>query len=146
MPTLTNQISALGPLIDVEVGVSTPRRDALQKAGLPIPSNVSIRALIDTGASCTGIDKAVIASLQLVSKGPIPVHTPTSGQAPKTCEQYDIHLRLIHPKLSFNFSALPVIETDDLSAQGIQGLIGRDVLGNCIFVYNGENGTYSLGF
>ena len=146
MPTLTYQISALGPLLDVEIGVSGPRRDALHKAGLAIPSNVAVRALIDTGASCTGIDKAIIAALQLVSKGPIPVHTPTTGQAPKSCEQYDIHLRLIHPKLSFTFAALPVIETDDLSVQGIQGLIGRDVLRSCIFIFNGENGTYSLAF
>ncbi|MCW5621004.1 MAG: hypothetical protein KIS79_07865 [Burkholderiales bacterium] len=42
------------------------------------------------------------------------------------------------------FEAIPVIESK-LSGQGaIQGLIGRDILRECNFTYNGEAGFYIL--
>ncbi len=40
---------------------------------------------------------------------------------------------------------MPVIESQ-LSMQGIQALIGRDVLRQCLFVYNGEEDQFMLAF
>ena len=59
--------------------------------------------------------------------------------------QYDVSLTLLHPKLSLNFGAVAVIGSQ-LSPQGIQALIGRDVLKNCLFVYDGQAGIFSLAF
>jgi hypothetical protein len=42
-------------------------------------------------------------------------------------------------------TAIPVIEAN-LSQQGIQALIGRDVLGNGVLWYNGHAGILSLAF
>jgi hypothetical protein len=34
----------------------------------------------------------------------------------------------------------------DLSVQGIDALIGRDVLRDCIFIYNGSVGLFTIAF
>jgi len=52
---------------------------------------------------------------------------------------------LIHPELAFSFNALPVIESE-LKHQGILALIGRDVLADCLFIYDGRHGIFSLAF
>lgn len=41
------------------------------------------------------------------------------------------------------FPALPVIASM-LAAQGIMGLLGRDVLKECLFVYNGPDNVFTL--
>ena len=53
MPHLSLPFSAGAPVIDLHVGVSGPRAEALRKAGLPIPPMMQLRALINAGASCT---------------------------------------------------------------------------------------------
>lgn len=65
MPHLALQVSAGGPLIDVVVAVSRARRVALEAAGQSVPNPVLIRALVDTGASCTNIDPVVFVQLGL---------------------------------------------------------------------------------
>lgn len=145
MPHLVQQTAAGGPLIDVLVGVSSFRKEALEKAGQPVPPSIPMRALIDTGASCTCVDPSIITSLGITPSGSMPIHTPSTSGAPKICNQYDIQLVLVHPKLTYTIQALPVIESD-LAAQGIQALLGRDVLGHCLFVYDGANGNYTLAF
>jgi hypothetical protein len=57
MPHINLQMSpGDGPLIDIFVGVSFPRRDALKAAGHVAPNPIRARALIDTGASCSCVD------------------------------------------------------------------------------------------
>lgn len=145
MPHLTQQFSISGPIIDVLVGVSHPKRDALLAAGFPVPSPVPMRTLIDTGASSTCVDPYIIQALSLTPSGSISIHTPSTNGAALNCNQYDISLVLIHPKLSFTFGALPVIESN-LISQGIQALLGRDVLKECLFIYDGASGLYTLTF
>ena len=58
---------------------------------------------------------------------------------------YDVSLMLLHPKLTLTLGNVPVGESQ-LSVQGIQALIGRDVLQNCLFVYDGQSGLFSLAF
>jgi hypothetical protein len=47
--------------------------------------------------------------------------------------------------LTFTVGALQVFESS-LNIQGIQALIGRDVLANCLFVYDGRSKIFSLAF
>lgn len=145
MPHLTLQISPGGPLIDLTVGVSVPRAQALRKSAQPIPSPVQLRGLIDTGASGTCIDAPALHGLGLAPTGQIPVHTPSTGTAAHVSDQYDVSLTLLHPRLNLHLGATPVIASH-LSAQGIQALIGRDVLSQCLFVYDGMAGIFSLAF
>jgi hypothetical protein len=146
MPHLTLQFGAAGPLLDVFITVSAPRQAALQQAGQPVPAPQIARALIDTGASITAVDPAITTALGLTPTGQTTIHTPsTAAEIPHTCNTYDIHLTLSHPALSFYISALPVIQSN-LHHQGIQALIGRDVLSNCLLVYDGRAGTCVLAF
>jgi len=41
---------------------------------------------------------------------------------------------------------IPVVATDLLVQHGFHALIGRDVLGECVLVYNGSMGLFTLAF
>lgn len=146
MPHVSYQLDLQrGPLVELLVGISTPRQQALQKAGLTPPSPIMIRFLIDTGASCTVLDQTSIAPLGLVPTGQTRVNTPTTGAQPESRFQYDVGVLLYHADNSRMFHNLPIIATD-LSNQGIGGLLGRDILQKCLLIYDGSAGTFALAF
>lgn len=146
MPHLTIGLDDIrGPIIKLFVGVSTPRRTALQTAGLPVPTPIVVDFLVDTGASCTAVDAATIAPLGISPTGDILVSTPTTGGQPETRLQYDVALILYHADNSRLFGVHPVIATD-FGQQNIGGLLGRDVLEKCLLVYDGSNKHFCLAF
>ena len=145
MPHLTLPISPAGPLLDILVGVSHPREEALRESGQPIPPPVQVRGLVDTGASCSCMDPAVLTQLALSPTGSVSMMTPSTGAAPHLCDQYDVSITLIHTNLALTLNSIPVMESH-LAMQGIQALIGRDVLSQCVLVYNGATAIYTLCF
>jgi predicted aspartyl protease len=139
---------ANGPVLTVVIGVSVARADALVAAGESIPTGIRARALIDTGASCTCVDPSILGSLRLTPTGTVSVHTPSTGGAAHLAEQYDVSL--IIPGAGTHhvplvISAVPVMAAN-LSLQGVDALIGRDVLRECILIYNGSSGTFTIAF
>lgn len=146
MPHINIPFSSGAPILDLLIGVSNPRADALKKAGQPVPKAMTVRALIDTGARCTNIDPTILKALSVPSTGTVPCHTPStkSGQ-PHIANQFDVSLVLIHPLLSRTFFAIPVIESE-LCHQGFQVLLGRDVLAFCLLTYDGQSQTATLAF
>jgi hypothetical protein len=147
MPFVTLPFDHVGPLIDVFLVVSRPYHDALIAAGKPVPPAVCARLLIDTGATCTNIDPTVISKLGIASRGTVPVHTPSTGATPHMTAQYDVGLVIPLGKSGqvHCINALPVLASN-LACQGIQGLLGRDVLQRGIFTVNGVERIYLLGF
>jgi|SRR6185369_1467915 hypothetical protein len=146
MPHLTVPFSNGSPIIDLIIGVSAPRADALKKAGQPIPAVIPVRALIDTGASCTNVDPTILTALAVPSSGTVPCHTPsTKSGKPHIANQFDVSLRLIHPLLTRTFFAIPVIESE-LCHQGIHAILGRDILSFCLLTYDGQAQSFCLGF
>jgi hypothetical protein len=75
----------------------------------------------------------------------MPIRTPSTGIQPHIASQYDVSLILLHPMLTYTISAVPVIGSM-LAIQGIQALIGRDVLANCLFIYDGRSGLFTWAF
>jgi len=148
MSYITLQVTPHGLVCDALISVSGPRRDALQKAKQPIPGVVPIRALIDTGASHTFVDPSVIAPLGLTPTGPaMPINSATTGATPANCDQYDVSLFIPCPKdFPFMKSVIPVGTLDLLASVGLHALIGRDILSECLLVYNGKEGTFALGY
>ncbi len=68
MPSVTQVLPDLegtGPVVDVTLAVGTAQEQALQTAQQSMPSPVSIRALIDTGASACVIQEGLAAGLGL---------------------------------------------------------------------------------
>jgi hypothetical protein len=107
---------------------------------------VSAKGLVDTGASITCLDPAILKALGVISTGTVPLHTPsTKSGVPHVANQFDISLILVHPMLTRTWVALPVIESE-LAHQGIQALIGRDILSFCLMTYDGQAGSFALGF
>ena len=114
----------------------------------PIPAPVTIRALVDTGASCTCIDPSVLQSLQLTPTGSASVHTPSTGATPAAADQYDVGLAIFAAlnQVPLFLATVPVIAADLLQPQGIHALIGRDILSLCVLHDNGTTGTFTLAF
>lgn len=147
MPHFTIQLANPGgPIVDAFVGVSHARASALVASKQVVPNPVTLRALIDTGASCTCIDPAAIASLGLAPTGVTQVLTPSTGTTPHQANTYDVSVWIpCGTMMPLSIANLPVTESN-LAAQGIQALIGRDVLGRCILVYNGQEQILSLAY
>jgi predicted aspartyl protease len=145
MPHLTNPFSAGCPIIELYVTVSAYRQTALIAANQPVPPWQTARAVIDTGASGTCIDPGILKPLNLTPTGTIAIQTPSTSGSTHQCLQYDVMLGIYHSTSSKILGTVPVIATD-LASQGIQALIGRDVLSSCLLIYDGIAETFSLAF
>ena len=62
-------------------------------------------------------------------------------------EQYDVSLQIVtsEPSDAFKRSVLPVVASD-LVIQGFDVLLGRDILEECLLVYDGIMGTFSFAY
>jgi predicted aspartyl protease len=145
MPSITVPIGPDGPIVTVAVAVSHPRQEAMKKGGLPIPGAQFVRGLIDTGASITCIDHAVITKLGIQPTGTTVCHSASHQQV--TFLQYDVMLALILDNQQIYLASLgiPVIAIDT-SQQSHDALIGRDVLAKGMMLYNGSGQSVSLTF
>ncbi len=150
MPHFTLQLTAGGPVVDIVVGVSAARHQALTQAGQPVPPVILIRALVDTGASSTCLEPSVFQSLQLSPIGQVPTFTPTTGGTPHSSDQYDIGLVIPSSSSAAPFTRQNLLvlaaQPSSLHHQGIQGLIGRDTLEDCLLNYNGALGFFTLAY
>lgn len=148
MPHFTLLIEPAGPVVNAIITVSEGRRSALTAAGQDIPGIQVIRALVDTGASHTSIEPAVLASLGLTPTGTIEIVTPSTGTGTHTADTYDVDFSIYgstnEPPLLF--SNLRVSTAELFSRQGIHALIGRDILSRCVLVYNGTLAQFTLAF
>lgn len=149
MPHFTLQLSPQGPLLTAYIGASQARHAALTSANMPIPNLVQIQALIDTGASCTCIDPSVLQSLNLSPTGVVTVNTPSTGTQPHVAQQYDVSIAIpgsLPTHIPLIVNNVPVVAAQLLVAQGFQALIGRDILAQCLFTYNGEMDQFTLAY
>jgi hypothetical protein len=93
------------------------------------------------------LDQAAIAPLGLVPTGVAMVHTPsTDAAAPHSCNQYDVSLILPVPRRAGAGAGSAADLEGAFRRQGIDGLLGRDVLGLCTLVYNAPAGGYTLAY
>ena len=147
MPSLTIAIPQDGPVVQMVIGVSTARGQALHAAGIPTAPLVSGRGLLDTDASVSAIDLRVAQQLGLSPTGYTLIHTPSTGAQPHMAAQFDISLAIMMDNQQIHLlpTSFLVIESD-FSSQGICALIGRDVLAHGLFLYNGRAGMMSLAF
>jgi Aspartyl protease len=147
MPHFTRQFTNGSPIVLAVLSATQARADALVAAQLPVPVPQRMNALIDTGASCTCVDPAVIGALALTPTGSTQMLTPSTGSQGHTTDQYDANLKIYcsmqQPPLEIPI--IPVVASE-LRVQGIDALIGRDVLQYCLLEYNGATGIYTLAF
>jgi predicted aspartyl protease len=145
LPTINVRIAPSGPIITALVGVSQPREEALIKAGQAVPDRVEGRFLVDTGASCTCVDPDFIKTLGLPVINRVPIQTPSTNGKHHHCDLCDGSIALLGKEVKdvYYIPAMPMLATQ-LKSQGIDGLIGRDILNLCTLVIVGSAGLLSL--
>jgi hypothetical protein len=145
MPFLTVPIGAEGALVDVFVALSTPRVDMLKAAGMGYPPPERAKAMVDSGASISSISPRIAKCLSLVPTGITPVHSATTGGAAQNCNLYDVCLAFAQPAIKVLHVNTPVIEVQ-LFTPGVEVLLGRDMLRQCLCIYDGPRATFTVAF
>ena len=126
-----------GPTLNVQVQPVLAAQEVMRADGEEIPS-VSIEALIDTGASGTLIQTSVITTLELDWIGTTLWTTP-STTAPLI--RYEYRVRIV---LSKTIAFETDIVEGPLIGQGVRGLIGRDILEEVVFTYDGPRNQFTI--
>jgi hypothetical protein len=111
--------------------------DDIRDAGGRIPPHQNCFALIDTGASRTCIDERFARSLQLTQWEPVQIKT-LAGLSIRA--QYRARLGIGSTHYDITMAGA------DLASQGLDALIGTDVLSDCVLVYSGVSGQFTLSF
>jgi hypothetical protein len=143
MPSFTvNQPRALranGPLFQLQIGVPRAVEDAMKAAGDPIPTPVTVQAMIDTGASLTIVRAGICAALGLHPVGVVNIGTASAASVP--AEQFSV--RLAFPNA---VEGMGVVTEAPMPVPGCQALIGRDILSKAVFIYIGYADLFTLSF
>jgi len=134
MPSFSTQIANLyksGPIIEVLISPSRLLVQMLKDKNQPIPQNVKVLSMIDTGATSTVVRSDIIEKIGISPIGVVKINTPSSVGV----ECYQYQAAVVFPN---NLA----IETSDLIAAPLQGqhiqcLIGRDILRHGVLIYNG---------
>jgi hypothetical protein len=138
-------LAADGPLIPVEVGIPTALEQWCIANNSPIPPPVTGFALIDTGASISGVHEPLLQQMNVQPVDSIPLSTP-SGVG--RCSIYPARLSL--PAL--NVTNVPVRLTGNQlnwtasDGKNVIMLLGRDILYQFLLVYNGKMNSITLAF
>lgn len=146
MSHFTNRIGPSGPILICFLSASSPKEAALRDAGLPIPPAQIANILIDTGASHTVIDSRFVGLLGLDQTGVLPTHTPTTGTIPIDLPTYGVSISFAGIANAIHTLPAHSVSASDFSGQGIDGLLGRDVLASARLTYSGPDSTYYLSF
>jgi predicted aspartyl protease len=142
MPSLTQRIPDLqktGPVIEVRL---TPSANFLKRMKIS-PSaakTVKLAAMIDTGATGSVISQGIADLLGITPVKTILISTPSSTDV--RCDQFDV--QIVFPN-KVKFPSVAITETP-LQGQHIQCLIGRDILQYGVFIYNGQDNSFTLSF
>lgn len=144
-------LQLVGAFTPVEVHVPTALAANLSAAGQPIPPPITGLALIDTGATFTGLDNQVAQSLRLN-----PINVVKLGTADGVVQANAYTARLEFPTLGIDADPWQTVGVD-LGGQTIQtdanrppqdviALVGRDYLQHCLLIWNGPNGSWTIAY
>ena len=65
--------------------------------------------------------------------------TPSTGATPQEADTYDVGIMIPNgQEVPLLFPVLAVSASELYSGQGFHALIGRDILANCLLIYNGK--------
>ncbi|HWG47934.1 MAG TPA: hypothetical protein VN688_34545 [Gemmataceae bacterium] len=135
-----------GATIELLIGVNVSKRDALVRVGSPVPERIRVMAQIDTGSSYSAIDVQTLTRLDITPIDKIKVRTPvTAPQDAVGFDQYVVSIGLdTGDGVETLFDDVEVLGCHFADDEGIQAMLGQDVLGDCLFVYTGTCRTFYL--
>ena len=115
---------------------------------MPLP--IVLRALIDTGADVSCVDKGILAPLIALGLKPnrlVFANVPATGGMGLAGE-YALSILIPHPsgdpKSALRLPSQNVIE-QPLGSLGYEALLGRNVLERCLLIYDGPFGHVHAG-
>ena len=142
-----NALVTNGPIAPAEFQVPPQLAQLLQDQSQPVPPPQQGMVLIDTGATRSCADTAVMSKLGVYPVGQVDLGT-AGGKT--TASLYPARLLIgvgVMPQpLSIDFSSVVGVDLSGQSVGGqtLIGLIGRDILSRSILVYNGPTASFSL--
>ena len=128
-----------GPIVQVRLSATPNVRQPILSAGGTLPNPVAGMALIDTGAAVSCIDDDVAIALKLPVTGTGFMTSATHTGQPRNL--YPVEIEIAGWPIKFGSNR---IMGANLKPQQLVALIGRDLLKNCVLVYNGPTGGFSL--
>jgi len=141
MPTVTAKLSEDGLVLNALFTISLDLEKKLREEGKPIPKPISVRALIDTGASGSVVKSEIAEKLGLTPIGVVQIKTPLSkSEKGDECYQYSMRMGMPEHQLTYN----GVFVASGLAGQNIGALIGRDMLQHGILIYLGKENQFTL--
>lgn len=145
---LNNQINPQilrlhGPLLSVEISIPAALADLYNQMKQPIPQPKTGFAMLDTGAFRTCVDNTTIQGLGVRPVGLEPMLTPSGRKNQNT---YPDHFRFPGTSIDLEFSAALGADLTEqtFNGQPIIALVGRDILAESVFIYNGLAGMFTL--
>jgi len=129
-----------GAIIKVQICINSVLSEIYTANGTPLPDPITLNALIDTGSIFTIIKTGAIDKLSLNPNGYQLVMGVNDSKGTK---QPTYNVGLSFYGIDY-FDVRAIVQP--LYFPGISCLIGRDILHNCLFVYNGKTGEYILKF
>lgn len=139
--SVEGKIEAAGPITNVKIMASSARVELLKARGLAYPEPVTVRALVDTGASSSAIDIHLVQEFGLVPTGSTLIHSP-SGESRR--DIYDISVA-ISPENNPRVYTIGVVATE-LARNGFFMLVGWDILSTCGLECDGPARKFTLRY
>jgi len=149
-PNDPRALMVLGPQITVDILPPLVVEKWAKGSGSQLKQAYNVVALIDTGASVTGVDENVLSQLGYPPIGVASLATPSG------VSQTEVYMvRLVIPsQIDPHFPPnIPRIVIDNvrviavkLGGQPYKVLLGRDVLSKMVMIYNGPHALITLGY
>jgi hypothetical protein len=145
--SLTVPILTSGALIEVHLGFSDARRRIMHRQGRQVPPPAKATLLIDTGASMSLVDEALMRTLQITPTSVTSYHSSSTSGIAQQCNVYDVSLVLggVATTNSLRIDPLPVMATAFIN-HPFEGLLGRDVLSRLQMAWSGPMQSLTLSY
>lgn len=144
MAHLRLPLTANGLTLPVMIGLPAPAIISLKASGQPLPAPITVRGVIDTGTDVTAVAPNLLLQL-----GATPTNSTTTqtvgGSIPVDLYEISLSIHGTSPSTGI-FYATPTLLVIGLpsSIPAIDLLLGRDVLDECILIYDGPGRDFLL--
>jgi hypothetical protein len=136
-----------GLALAVHVGLPRSRMLRLRRAGLPLPPPLTVRGIIDNGTNVTSIASRVVSHFRLRR---LRTSSTTTAAGPAAARLYRVSLSISSSLGTrtgiFLRPALLVMELITPLPGGVEVLVGRDILDECLFVADGPRRQVTLSW
>lgn len=127
-----------GAVLEVDIAVPSVVAESYASRGQPIPAPQRVRGLIDSGASISGVKPAVAQAAGLIQTSSVTIAGVVGTQRRPV---YTTAIGL--PEFGVHFDVIDIAGVE-LPQEGLDVLIGRDVLSHVNFLYRGTEGNFDI--